>query len=81
MNPIFDHTAPDALALRLGPVAQRMTDDEFFDFCQKHPDLRIERTSEGDLVIQPPTGAETAHLNFNLTGLLGNWAEANGRIH
>ncbi|MFN7946045.1 MAG: Uma2 family endonuclease [Blastocatellia bacterium] len=78
MNQTLEYTAPDALVLHLGPVVQRMTDDEFYEFCQKHPDLRIERGSEGDLVIQPPAGGETAHLNFNLTGLPGNWVEVSG---
>jgi Uma2 family endonuclease len=78
MNPILEHTAPDALVLHLGPAMQRMSDDEFFDFCQKHPDLRIERTSEGDLIIMPPTGGETGRSNFSLTGLFYNWVVSNG---
>lgn len=75
MNPTLEYTAPDALVLHLGPVVQRMTDDEFFEFCQKHPDLRIERTREGDLVIMPPTGGDTGHRNFSLIVYFGNWAE------
>ena len=67
MNPVLEYTAPDALILHFGPVVQRMSDDEFFDFCQKHPDLRIERTIEGDLVIMPPTGGETGRRNFTIS--------------
>lgn len=78
MYPILEYTAPDPLVLHLGPIIQRMTDDEFFEFCQKHPDLRIERTSEGDLIIMPPTGGETGRSNFKLTTLFGNWVEADG---
>ncbi|HZS05151.1 MAG TPA: Uma2 family endonuclease [Blastocatellia bacterium] len=75
MNPILEYTAPDALILHFGPIIQHMSDNEFFDFCQRHPDLRIERTSEGDLIIMPPTGGETGRSNFKLTTYFGNWVE------
>ena len=78
MHPVPEQAAPDQLILHLGSVAQRMSDDEFFEFCQRHPDLRIERTSEGDLIVTPPTGGETGRSNFNLTGYFGNWVQAEG---
>ncbi|MBI1929279.1 Uma2 family endonuclease [Candidatus Poribacteria bacterium] len=55
-----------------------MSDDDFFEFCQLNRDLRIELTSEGDLIIMPPTGGETGKRNFTLTGLFSPWVEANG---
>jgi len=78
MQPVLEPTVDDALVLHLGAVAQRMTDDEFFQFCMLHPDLRIERTSEGDLIIMPPTGGDTGHRNFTLGGLFFNWAVNDG---
>jgi Uma2 family endonuclease len=78
MHPILERTAPDHLVLHLGPVMQRMSDDEFFQFCMLHPDLRIERTSEGDLIIMPPTGGETGRSNFKLTAHFAKWVEADG---
>ena len=78
MQPILEHDAPDHLVLHLGPIGQRMSQDEYFDFCQRHPDLRIERTSEGDLIIMPPTGGETGRSNFSLSGLFANWVMADG---
>lgn len=78
MRPIPEQVADDHLVLHLGAVAQRMSDVEFFEFCQRHPDLRIELTSEGDLIIMPPTGGETGHSNFKLTAWVANWAEADG---
>ena len=56
-----------------------MTDDEFYRFCANNPDLRIERTAEGDLVIMPPTGSETGFRNSKLTARLTIWAEKDGR--
>ncbi|MEK6303731.1 MAG: Uma2 family endonuclease [Acidobacteriota bacterium] len=78
MQPVLESTADDSLVLHLGAVAQRMSDDEFFQFCMLHPDLRIERTSEGDLIIMSPTGGETGRRNFNLVGFLGNWVNGDG---
>jgi Uma2 family endonuclease len=65
------------LVLRLAPVIE-MSDRQFFELCQLNRDLRIERTSQGDLVIMPPTGGETGRMNFELTGLFGHWVYADG---
>jgi len=65
------------LVLRLTPVIE-VSDQQFFELCQLNRDLRIERTSQGDLVIMPPTGGETGRTNFELTGLFGHWVHADG---
>ena len=56
----------NALTLHFGAVL-RMNRHEFFQFCRANPDLRMELTSEGDLIIVPPTGSKTGHRNFTLT--------------
>jgi Uma2 family endonuclease len=66
------------LTLHLGPVLQRMSRHEFFEFCQLNKDWRFERTSHGDLIIMPPTGGETGRRNFILTGLFNVWVERDG---
>jgi Uma2 family endonuclease len=66
------------IVLHLGAVLERMTDREFFEFCQLNQDWRIERTAHGDLLIMPPTGGETGRRNFLTTGLFFAWAEADG---
>jgi len=65
------------LVLHLAPVIE-MSDRQFFAFCQLNRDLRIERTSQGDLVLMPPTGGETGRINFELTGLFRHWVHADG---
>ncbi|MDX6383646.1 MAG: hypothetical protein QOK48_1219 [Blastocatellia bacterium] len=65
------------VTLRIRPVIE-MTDDEFFALCQLNSDLRFERTSEGDIVIMAPTGAETGIRNTSITGQLYNWAKLDG---
>jgi Uma2 family endonuclease len=54
-------------------------DDALYDFCQENPDLRIERTREGELIIMSPTGSETGRRNFNIIGQLYAWVERDGR--
>src|SRR5437763_3930616 len=56
-----------------------MDDDEFFEFCASNPDLRIERNSNGEIIIMPPAGAETGYRNSDLTAQLATWAKRDGR--
>ncbi len=66
------------LTLHFGPVLRKLSDDDFFDFCQANRDWRIERTSDGDIIIMPPTGGETGERNFNLTGMFHAWVRTDG---
>lgn len=68
----------EALVIRLGPLKHRLTDDEFFEFCALNRDLRIEMTSEGEMIIMLPEGSEGSGQNFNLTGEFAAWAKADG---
>ena len=56
-------------------VLKKISDDEFEDFCRHNPDVEIELTKEGELVIMPPTGGKTGIRNFSLIGLFFNWIE------
>jgi Uma2 family endonuclease len=56
-----------------------LSDEEFFDFCLKNPELHIERHTNGEIVIMPPAGMETGYRNNNLAVQLGVWAKADGR--
>ena len=59
--------------LRLHPVID-LTDDQLFDFCQINDQWRIELTSEGELLIMPPTGGEAGNQNSEINIDLGVWA-------
>ena len=63
------------LVLHFGPAMNRFTEDEFFEFCQRNRDLRIERTRSGDLIIMPPSGGETGRSNSSLNYQLVAWNE------
>jgi Uma2 family endonuclease len=56
-----------------------LTDDQFFALCAINSDLRLERTAEGDLIIMPPTGAETGNRNSNIAVQVGIWTKADGQ--
>lgn len=66
-----------AITLRLEPLIQ-LTSEQFFQLCRANPDLRMERTAGGELIVMPPTGWGTGHRNIKLTTQLQNWAEQNG---
>jgi Uma2 family endonuclease len=57
----------------------RLTDDEYFAFCVANPDLNVERTAEGDIVIVPPPGGESDYRNMSVTLAFGQWARMDGR--
>jgi Uma2 family endonuclease len=50
-----------------------LTDDQFYELCQNHRDLRFERNAAGEIIIMSPTGGETGNRNFSLTVQFGNW--------
>ena len=65
------------VTLRIRPALE-LTDEEFFALCQLNRDLRFERTSQGDIIIMPPTGAATGTRNAEITAQLRNWAKRDG---
>ncbi len=66
------------VVLNFQDVLEKMNDDEFENFCRHNPDVQIELTKEGELVIMPPTGGKTGNRNFSLSVVFGNWAEKDG---
>jgi Uma2 family endonuclease len=50
-----------------------LTDDQFFQLCQNHRDLKFERTAAGELIIMSPTGGNTGKRNVKLTTQLDLW--------
>ncbi|HLF84564.1 MAG TPA: Uma2 family endonuclease [Blastocatellia bacterium] len=68
----------EALVIHLGPLKSLMSDDEFFEFCSRNRDLRIEMTKEGEMIIMLPVGSEGGHREFNLTAEFAAWAKTDG---
>ncbi len=51
------------------------TQEQFASLAANYPDLRLERTKEGRLLIMPPAGGESSRLNFKIDVKLGIWSE------
>ena len=56
-----------------------MDDESFYDFCVANPDLRVERTAQGEILIVPPAGGESDYRNVKALTRLSHWAERDGR--
>jgi Uma2 family endonuclease len=81
LDPVTTISLPkntEAVLLRFGPPKQRLSDEEFEQFCAEHPELRIEMSSEGDMIIMLPVFTEGGKRNFTLTARFGVWVEADG---
>jgi Uma2 family endonuclease len=63
--------------LRLLPAVD-LSDDQLLDLCRLNQELRIERTSEGDLVIMPLVGGGTAERESEINFQLRRWAKEDG---
>lgn len=50
----------------------------FYDLCHTNPDLRLERTTNGELIVMPPTGGETGDRNDEISYLLRAWNKRTG---
>lgn len=57
---------------------QRLTDEEFEQFCAENPEMRIEMTKEGEMIIMLPVVTKGGNRNLILSQRVANWAEADG---
>ena len=60
------------LTLTLDPVV-RLTHEQFYELCKVNQDLRLERSSTGELILMPPTGWESGKRNADLTANVTLW--------
>lgn len=66
-----------AIHLQLSP-ALAVDDTSFADLCRQNPDLRIERTAEGAVIIMAPAGSSSGRRNSAIVSFLYHWARADG---
>lgn len=52
----------------------RLTDEQFESLCRNHPDLNLEMSAEGELIIVAPTLPYTGGKNADLTYQVNLWA-------
>jgi Uma2 family endonuclease len=67
-----------ALTLDLTPL-MTLTRADFIRLCAANPELKLERTAQGELIIMAPTGGETGNLNFEIGGEVYIWNRQVGK--
>ena len=67
-----------SIPFKLNVQRVRLTEEQFERLCQENPDLRIELSAQGELVIMPPTGLETGRRNNRLSYRLTGWSDIDG---
>ncbi|MEQ9670733.1 Uma2 family endonuclease [Coleofasciculus sp. G2-EDA-02] len=60
--------------LNLEPITT-LTREQFFQLCQANPDVPLERSSTGELIIVTPIGGEGGRREANLIIKVGIWNE------
>lgn len=61
-----------AITLNLNSII-KLTSEQFYQLCEEHPELKLERNANGELIVMPPTGGETGKRNLTAAALLWNW--------
>jgi Uma2 family endonuclease len=56
----------------------QMSDEQFYEFCHRNANLRIERNPNGEVIVMPPAFSDTGNRNFKIALQLGIWAEQDG---
>ncbi len=61
------------LALIVSDTVLYANHEQFERLCQLNPDLRLELTSTGELIIMAPAALESSENNSELTRQVANW--------
>lgn len=56
------------------------TEGDLARISAQNPGWKIERCSNGELIVTPPTGGKSSKRNAMLTRLLVDWADAHGHV-
>jgi len=64
---ITELTAP----LRISVRRTKLTEEQFMELRQENPELRLELTAQGELIIMPPVGSEGGAVVFSFSLLFG----------
>lgn len=72
-SPIDLHVPPSFIV----DVHSVLTGEDFDQLVRDNPELRMELTATGELILMSPTGSKTGLLNSELNRQFGNWAKTN----
>ena len=63
----------EPLLLDVSETSLHVTPEQFDRLCLKNPDLRLELTKDGELIVMPPAFGETGKQNLDLGGQVWYW--------
>jgi Uma2 family endonuclease len=63
----------DSVLLDVSHAKLSVSSEQFDQLCLDNPDLRLELTKDGELIVMPPTGGESGKRNSNLVIEVGIW--------
>jgi Putative restriction endonuclease len=75
-HPVLSEAAEWTLHLDLSSIP--LTNAEFYRICSDNPELRMELTAAGQLILMSPTGGKTGARNSELNFQLRMWAKRDG---
>jgi Uma2 family endonuclease len=61
------------LLVDISHITLRLTHQEFEQLCQDNPQMRLELTATGEVIIMVPAGWESSERNGDLVVQIGNW--------
>jgi Uma2 family endonuclease len=61
------------LPLKLDLKQVALTDEQFYQLCINNPELTIERSAQGALIVMAPIGGDSGNREANYIIDLGNW--------
>lgn len=66
---------PDSILFTFDVRPLKMTDEAFYEFCQRNKNFRFEINAKGELIIMPPTSLETSDKNSEINFQLRGWTK------
>ncbi|MEG4248254.1 Uma2 family endonuclease [Microcoleus sp. AT3-A2] len=70
-------TEPETISIELpNAIGIVVSSEQFEALALANPDLRLERTAAGELIVNPPTGGESGSRNLSISGQVDRWCEA-----
>lgn len=64
-----------ATVLKLEPLTPSLSRDQFIHLCQSNPELKLERSPQGELIVISPVGGESGNREASLITKVGIWNE------
>jgi Uma2 family endonuclease len=61
-------------------IGLHVTQEQFAALAASNRELQLERTAQGELIVNPPTGWQTGKRNSRITGQLDRWDEENENL-